>query len=123
MHSLYPSLGVRKWSKDRLAFENQVQQDINPKGVVTLLTYFFSSSVAVNALWHGPNNDISGEKWGTQLDWPVQIKGQIITQNNKTTTKDDPQIPQPDLRFVSKATKQQGERGQAQHKTLKHDSP
>ena len=77
---------------------------------------FFSSSLAVNALWHGPDNDISGEKGGTQLNWPVPVKWQIITQNRKNTNKDDPQIPQPDLRFVSKATKQQDERGQAQTK-------
>ena len=84
---------------------------------------FFSSSLAVNALWHGPDNDISGEKGGTQLNWPVPVKGQIITQNRKNTDKDDPQIPQPDLRFVSKATKQQDERGQAQQKTPKNDLP
>ena len=45
--------------------------------------FFFSSSLAVNALWHGPDNDISGEKGGTQLNWPVLVKGQIITQNRK----------------------------------------
>ena len=84
---------------------------------------FFFSSLAVNALWHGPDNDISGEKGGTQLNWPVPVKGQIITQNRKNTDKDDPQIPQPDLRFVSKATKQQDERGQAQQKTPKNDLP
>ena len=28
-------------------------------------------------------------------------------QNHNNTNQDDPQIPQPDLRFVSKATKQQ----------------
>ena len=26
------------------------------------LNFFFSSSLAVNALWHGPDNDISSEK-------------------------------------------------------------
>ena len=35
---------------------------------------FFSSSLAVNALWHGPDNDISGEKGGTQRNWPVPVK-------------------------------------------------
>ena len=89
----------------------------------TTHTLFFSSSLAVNALWHGPDNDISGEKGGTQLNSPVPVKGQIITQNRKNTDKDDPQIPQPDLRFVSKATKQQDERGQAPQKTPKNDLP
>ena len=50
-------------------------------------TFFFSSSLAVNALWHGPDNDIRGEKGGTQLNWPVPVKGQIITQNRKTQTR------------------------------------
>ena len=36
--------------------------------------FFFSSSLAVNALWHGPDNDISGEKGGTQRNWPVPVK-------------------------------------------------
>ena len=84
---------------------------------------FFSSSLAVNALWHGPDNDISGEKGGTQRNWPVPVKRQINTQNRKITNQDDPQIPQPDLRFVSKATTQQDERGQAQQKTPTKDLP
>ena len=29
---------------------------------LALLGFFFSSSLAVNALWHGPDNDISSEK-------------------------------------------------------------
>ena len=33
--------------------------------------FFFSSSLAVNALWHGPDRYISGEKSDTQHDWPV----------------------------------------------------
>ena len=37
-------------------------------------TAFFSSSLAVNALWHGPDNDISGEKGGAQRNWPVPVK-------------------------------------------------
>ena len=32
---------------------------------------FFSRSVAVNALWHGPDRNISGEKSDTQHSWPV----------------------------------------------------
>ena len=36
--------------------------------------HFFSSSLAVNALWHGPDSDISGEKGGTQRNWPVPVK-------------------------------------------------
>ena len=35
---------------------------------------FFSSSLAVDALWHGPDNDKSGEKGGTQRNWPVPVK-------------------------------------------------
>ena len=34
-------------------------------------THFFSSSLAVNALWHGPDRYISGEKRDTQHNWPV----------------------------------------------------
>ena len=36
--------------------------------------FFFSSSLAVNALWHGPDNDISGEKGSTKRNWPVLEK-------------------------------------------------
>ena len=35
---------------------------------------FFFRSLAVNALWHGPDNDISGEKGSTKRNWPVLEK-------------------------------------------------
>ena len=67
--------------------------------------FFFSSSLAVDALWHGPDNDISSEKSSTQRNWPVPVKkaNHHIQQHNPN--QDDPQIPQLDLRFVSKAAK------------------
>ena len=85
--------------------------------------FFFSSSLAVDALWHGPDNDISSEKSSTQRNWPVPVKkaNHHIQQHNPN--QDDPQIPQPDMRFVSKAAKQQDERGQAQQKTHTNDLP
>ena len=35
------------------------------------LPFFFSSGLAVNALWHGPDGNISGEKGDTQHNWLV----------------------------------------------------
>ena len=46
--------------------------------------FFFFSSLAVNALWHGPNNDISGES-GTQRNWPVPVKKGKSSHTPKTT--------------------------------------
>ena len=39
--------------------------------------FFFCSRLAVNALWHGPERNISGEKNGTMRNWPVPVKRQI----------------------------------------------
>ena len=98
-------------------------QTLRPFGCCWASLFFFSSSLAVDALWHGPDNDISSEKSSTQRNWPVPVKkaNHHIQQHNPN--QDDPQIPQPDLRFVSKAAKQQDERGQAQQKTHTNDLP
>ena len=47
-------------------------------------SFFFSSSLAVNALWHGPDNDISGEKGSTKRNWPV------LEKNGKSSHKPKP---------------------------------
>ena len=65
--------------------------------------FFFSSGLAVNALWHGPDNDISSEKAvSSSLGWYQQMANHN-KQQNTSPKQDDPQIPQQDLRFVSKA--------------------
>ena len=71
--------------------------------------FFFPSGLAVNALWHGPDRYISGEKGDTQHNWLVS-KSKAYLCTNKTNNQprqDDPQIPQPDLRFASSKAKQQ----------------
>ena len=80
--------------------------------------FFFSSSLAVNALWHGPDRYISGEKSDTQHDWPVSKNVGISSKHkqNESPKHDDPQIPQPDLRFVPTQAKQQ-ENGAGPNKT------
>ena len=78
-------------------------KQIKPRGV------FFPSGLAVNALWHGPDRYISGEKSDTQHNWLVS-KSKAYQYTNKTNNQprqDDPQIPQPDLRFASSKAKQQ----------------
>ena len=78
------------------------------------MIFFFSSGLAVNALWHGPDRYISGEKrrYSAQL---ASIKKEGISILKQTTNKqprqDDPQIPQPDLRFATKKKAKQQENG------------
>ena len=85
---------------------------------------FFSSSLAVNALWHGPEREISRVK-RSMRKLASTSKGKSITHNKKNTTtqQNDPQIPQPDLRFVAREAKEHKKRGRVQTKTTTHDLP
>ena len=80
--------------------------------------FFFSSGLAVNALWHGPDRYMSGEKSDTQHNWLVSKSkaNQYTNKTNNHPKHDDPQIPQPDLRFALSKAKQR-KRGRAQTKT------
>ena len=69
---------------------------------------------------HGPYNSVSGEKHLEKgLVWSKK-RGQIITStqtnNQKNATKNDPQIPQPDLRFAIKQTAKQQRTGPGPNK-------
>ena len=48
---------------------------------------FFSLSLAVNALWHGPGRNISGEKSDTWHSWPVPNEGKSSQHQTRQTTK------------------------------------
>ena len=45
-------------------------------------TLFFSSGLAVVALWHGPKRDISGEKGGTKAKLACTSEGQIASHKH-----------------------------------------
>ena len=49
--------------------------------------FFFSSSLAVDALWHGPDSEISGEKGDIQRNWPVPVKGKSTHKTAKSQTR------------------------------------
>ena len=81
-------------------------------------SFFFSSGLADVALRLGPDRNISGKSSCTRTllvrtHWQIMTK---IVQTNKQQSQDDPQIPQPDLRFVTETAKQQ-QRGKAQTTT------
>ena len=61
---------------------------------------FFSSSMADVALWLGPYMSISSKNVICTKTQKVRKCRQITTNQNHTNQPDDPQIPQPDLRFV-----------------------
>ena len=86
---------------------------------------FFSSSLADVALRLGPYMSISCQKdicTRTQL---VHKSRQIKTnqQTHRTNNHDDPQIPQPDLRFVKRKQQTRQKRGKAQTNNHKEDLP
>ena len=57
---------------------------------VTGTVVVFSSSLAVNALWHGPDNDISGEKGSTKRNWPVLEK---MANHHTNQKQNEPRRP------------------------------
>ena len=87
------------------------------------LIFFFSSSLAVNALWHGPDNDISGEKGGTQRNWPVPVKMANHHTKPQQHKPRRPANPPARLAFRLQSNKATSKRGQAQQKTPTNDLP
>ena len=85
--------------------------------------FFFSSSLAVNALWHGPDNDISGEKGGTQRNWPVPVKMANHHTKPQQHKPRRPANPPARLAFRLQSNKATSKRGQAQQKTPTNDLP
>ena len=78
---------------------------------------FFSSGMADVALWLGPYMSISSQNDICTRTQKVQKCRQITTnpKKNHTRHQDDPQIPQPDLRFVkNKNSKPDTQRGKMQ---------
>ena len=87
---------------------------------------FFSSGMADVALWLGPYMSINCQNYICTRTQKVhkcrQIKSHQTT--HKTHNQDDPQIPQPDLRFVKKNSKPDRQRGKSpNNKTHKKDLP
>ena len=82
------------------------------------LVPFFSSGLADVALRLGPDRNISGEKqlYKDSIGPCTLANHDKKAQTNKQQSQDDPQIPQPDLRFVTETSKQQ-QRGKAQTTT------
>ena len=80
--------------------------------------FFFPSSMADVALWLGPYMSISSKKVICTRTEKVRNCRQIITTPHHTKQPDDPQIPQPDLRFVQKKQQTRHTKGaRAQTKT------
>ena len=78
------------------------------------------------ALWLGPYMSINCQNYICTRTQKVhkcrQIKSHQTT--HKTHNQDDPQIPQPDLRFVKKNSKPDRQRGKSpNNKTHKKDLP
>ena len=75
--------------------------------------FFFSSGMADVALWLGPYMSINCQNYICTRTQKVhkcrQIKSHQTT--HKTHNQDDPQIPQPDLRFVKKKPANQTDKG------------
>ena len=87
---------------------------------------FFSSGMADVALWLGPYMSISSQNDICTRTQKVTKCRQIKTNQkpHKTHNQDDPQIPQPDLRFVRKNSKPDTQRGKSpNNKTHKKDLP
>ena len=87
---------------------------------------FFYSGMADVALWLGPYMSISSQNVICTRTQKVHKCRQITTNQkpHKTHNQDDPQIPQPDLRFVRKNSKPDTQRGKSpNNKTHKKDLP
>ena len=81
-------------------------------------SFFFFLEFADVALRLGPYMSISCEKMFVQGHSWSTIAGRSKQTNKSTkTTKDDPQIPQPDLRFVRESGKPDQKPNQTQTKT------
>ena len=83
-----------------------------PGGASANAICFFSSSMADVALWLGPYMSISSKKVICTRTEKVRNCRQIITTPHHTKQPDDPQIPQPDLRFVKRNSKPDTQKGQ-----------
>ena len=83
------------------------------------LPFFFPPAWPIRTR-HGPYNSVSGEKAFRKRTRVVQKRGQIIsstqTNNQKKRNQNDPQIPQPDLRFAIKQTAKQQRTGPGPNK-------
>ena len=81
------------------------------RGQLPFLCFFFPPVWPIRTR-HGPYNSVSGEKHLEKRTRVVQKRGQIITSiqtksQNQKRNQNDPQIPQPDLRFAIKQTAKQ----------------
>ena len=79
---------------------------------------FFFSSMADVALWLGPYMSISSKNVICTKTQKVRKCRQITTNQKHTNQPDDPQIPQPDLRFVKEEQQTRhtkGARAQQKH--------
>jgi hypothetical protein len=80
------------------------------------ISFFFPSGMADVALWLGPYMSINCQNYICTRTQKVhkcrQIKSHQTT--HKTHNQDDPQIPQPDLRFVKKTANQTDKGARAQ---------
>ena len=72
---------------------------------------FFSSSVADVALWLGPYMSISSRMQFVQGPHGSRNEGKSHQTKKPTNQPDDPQIPQPDLRFVKRNNKPDTQKG------------
>ena len=82
-----------------------------PVCCTTQAAIFFSSSVADVALWLGPYMSISGKTSLCTRTKRSGNAGKSQQPQNHTTQPDDPQIPQPDLRFVKRNHKPDKRKG------------
>ena len=73
---------------------------------------FFSSSIADVALWLGPYMSISSKNIIVQGPKRSGSAGKTRQTKKHTPKPDDPQIPQPDLRFVKRNSKPDTRKGQ-----------
>ena len=71
----------------------------------------FSSSVADVALWLGPYMSISSRMQFVQGPHRSRNEGKSHQTKKPTNQPDDPQIPQPDLRFVKRNNKPDTQKG------------
>ena len=97
-----------------ITFEGKFVEEGKPTGSVCDQTgkLFFSSSMADVALWLGPYMSISSKNVICTRTEKVRNAGKSRQKNQYTDQPDDPQIPQPDLRFVKRNSKPDTQKGQ-----------
>ena len=120
----YVTVEQRRQVPDRFGAQGDVGFSGDP--FFNLRDFFFSSGMADVALWLGPYMSINCQNYICTRTQKVhkcrQIKSHQTT--HKTHNQDDPQIPQPDLRFVKKNSKPDRQRGKSpNNKTHKKDLP